>query len=372
MWAIDQQFNFKNIRRLIYVLTSSIALTVLCVMCFSAGYFRGSSLELCLLLLGVWSVNTLAIYFFLSGKTAHYDDPSLTIALMFWAGLCAVVASYYVESFRVGVLATFYWAMLTGAFRKQPGWVALAAVMTIIGYACVIVLVMLHYPMTFILSVELLEWLLYSVVAVALTFAIGHITSMQKALAERHTELNLAKEKIQILVIRDELTGFYNRRHIMQLLGEQQALTNSDGEYSFVLCYMDLDHFKKVNDRFGHMAGDIVLKVFSQTVTNMIRAIDAAGRLGGEEFVVIFAKTDEKSAAVVGERIRAAIESTVFSDVDAWLKVTVSMGITGYRKGESLEETLVRADALLYRAKSQGRNRIVTGKEQALEPFDKA
>ena len=129
---------------------------------------------------------------------------------------------------------------------------------------------------------------------------------------------------------------------------------------------MDLDHFKAVNDNFGHAVGDQVLQHFSALVREQLRKIDCAGRIGGEEFAVLLAGADEMSARVFAERLRAKVETTPLQLAQHSVPVTVSIGIAVLTAmDESADETLIRADQALYRAKRGGRNRV----EYAALPF---
>ncbi|MGB1222439.1 MAG: GGDEF domain-containing protein, partial [Alcanivoracaceae bacterium] len=172
--------------------------------------------------------------------------------------------------------------------------------------------------------------------------------------------------------VRDPLTGLFNRRHIMDILSQQQALADS-GDYHFSLCYLDLDHFKNINDTYGHGVGDEVLRRFARLVHDSLREADYTGRLGGEEFVLVLSQTELGEAAYVCERLRASLEKTGFHDLNEALDVTVSVGVAQYRPGERIDETLARADTCLYRAKESGRNRVVTeGDDEAPEDAARA
>ena len=131
---------------------------------------------------------------------------------------------------------------------------------------------------------------------------------------------------------------------------------------TFAVCYLDLDNFKGVNDRYGHEAGNVVLRETAKRCGAHIRLTDLAGRYGGDEFVVVLVGTGEEGAVVVAEKIRAAVE-----DVGKQMGypagiVTASIGVAEYRAGEHKDEdVLVAADRALYRAKAAGRNRVATG-----------
>jgi diguanylate cyclase (GGDEF)-like protein len=117
----------------------------------------------------------------------------------------------------------------------------------------------------------------------------------------------------------------------------------------------DIDHFKEVNDRYGHSAGDYVLKTIADIVRESIRKIDYFVRWGGEEFMIISSETNLKDVSALAERIREIIESSTFEDVG---KVTVSFGVTEFRANDTEDSLIKRADDAMYEAKKKGRNRV--------------
>ena len=165
------------------------------------------------------------------------------------------------------------------------------------------------------------------------------------------------------MALTDELTGLYNRRyvfaHLNELLGRM-----TEGSGGNALMLVDIDHFKQVNDRHGHPAGDAVLREIAERAVHQVRSVDLVGRLGGEEFVVVMPETNLGGAVVVAERLRAAVaeEPFIVQSSGARLPVTVSVGIamTGEGNGDTLESLLQRADEALYAAKNAGRNRVIT------------
>ena len=163
------------------------------------------------------------------------------------------------------------------------------------------------------------------------------------------------------LALTDELTGLYNRRYLLAHLDELVARVSRDGLDAAVLL-VDIDHFKQVNDTYGHAAGDDVLRELAARATNTVRSVDLVARLGGEEFVVVMPETGPAIAVVVGERLRLAIANEPFTIRASGerLLITVSIGITSaIAGGDDRDRLLKRADDALYRAKAEGRNRVV-------------
>jgi two-component system cell cycle response regulator len=162
------------------------------------------------------------------------------------------------------------------------------------------------------------------------------------------------------MAVKDQLTGLFNRRYMAQHL--DTLLTNASSTRPISLLIMDIDYFKQVNDTYGHAAGDDVLRQFSDRLASNIRNVDLACRYGGEEFVVVLSDTDPAHAYSIGERLRRAVEKRnfVIGHPMTEVPVTVSIGVASSTGGDDDSvQILRRADAALYRAKREGRNRVI-------------
>jgi len=172
------------------------------------------------------------------------------------------------------------------------------------------------------------------------------------------SRLRQALATINELAIRDELTGIHNRRFLLDLVEKEKERADRNGS-EFCLCLFDIDFFKRINDTYGHAAGDAVLRDFARTVQEQLRALDAFGRYGGEEFLLMLPETPAASAIALAERVRGAVEGLRCLDAERTITLTVSAGVAEYRLGEKVAQTIVRADQALYLAKSGGRNRVL-------------
>jgi diguanylate cyclase (GGDEF)-like protein len=173
-------------------------------------------------------------------------------------------------------------------------------------------------------------------------------------------ELKNANKQLKEMAFRDGLTGLYNHRYFKDLMAHE--LNRSEryrNPLSFIM--LDLDHFKKINDEYGHPVGDIVLKEVCKAIKNSIRACDIAARYGGEEFIVVLPETELKEAMVVAERLRKTVEDLTITANSHSINVTISVGLTSYivSKGKKNKSDIIsEADAALYQAKKNGRNNI--------------
>lgn len=165
-------------------------------------------------------------------------------------------------------------------------------------------------------------------------------------------------KKLEKLSNTDSLTGLYNKRYLMEKLLEQAALAEQYGvKFSVVL--FDVDHFKRINDTFGHLEGDRVLSEISAYLFGSVRESDTVGRFGGEEFMIVMGHTGIEEATIAAQRYRTAISDMIFGERK--IELTISGGVAEYREDESLEALVDRADSRLYMAKKQGRNRVIAG-----------
>ncbi len=180
------------------------------------------------------------------------------------------------------------------------------------------------------------------------------IMESQKRLKELEKELDQAKEK----ALYDGLTGVYNRASFNDRIKIEVEKAKRTGRSLFIVM-LDLDHFKQINDNYGHQTGDMVLKIFAAQTKKVIRNIDFLGRYGGEEFVVLLPEITEERALDIAERIRSKIEKTKLIYDKKTFKVTVSIGMTSLKKDDTVESFVERADKALYKAKESGRNKVV-------------
>ncbi len=175
-----------------------------------------------------------------------------------------------------------------------------------------------------------------------------------------YIQMRRKNEQLQRTILIDPLTGIGNRRHLEMKTKAAMDELQETGE-PFGLIFFDIDHFKQVNDTYGHEAGDQVLRMVGNTLKRSIRLSDTAGRWGGEEFVVLATNLNVKSLEVVAEKLRRLVEKSRLDLEQGSLQVTVSVGATLASRTDTPETLLKRADELMYTSKQQGRNRITLG-----------
>jgi diguanylate cyclase (GGDEF)-like protein len=183
-------------------------------------------------------------------------------------------------------------------------------------------------------------------------------SALRESLHTKNLQLKQAFGRIEELAWLDDLTGTLNRRSLMKELNAEIARAGRSG-VPFSIAIMDLDWFKSVNDRFGHQAGDEVLKKFPEIVHRVMRSSDKLGRYGGEEFMLILPGAAEAAALAIVDRLCKVVAAGDWRGISPELSITLSGGVSTYRQGDTVEAIISRADSALYQAKTEGRNRAL-------------
>jgi len=202
---------------------------------------------------------------------------------------------------------------------------------------------MLFHPDRVVLKYEIVRIIALSFVFIWFSFLGGYISDLRK--------------KIEDMAIYDDLTKVFNRRELFNHLQREKELTDR-GNLSFCILMIDLDDFKKINDRYGHIAGDLVLKSTASKLADNLRNSDYIGRYGGEEFLLVLAYPTLVNALICSERLRSLIDSMNVQYKGEKIKVSISIGATIYFPREPIEDMIARADDALYKAKEDGKNRV--------------
>ena len=303
-----------------------------------------------------------------SGLNRYWPDPSLTLPQMLVATFWVMLLVAQAPQVRGTLLLLYVVVFLFGIFRlNRREYLALTA-LVLVSYGLVVLRDIYQHNAAEPLPLEALHLAVLAVTLIWLAFFGSYVGRLRATVSRRNAELAAALAKNRQLAMHDDLTGTYNRRHVIEIIRQERLRAMRTGR-GFSLCLMDIDHFKDVNDSHGHLIGDEILREFAERVMANLRALDYIGRdgtdtsenfgrYGGEEFLLVLPETDPAGARICAERIRQAVAETVFKTEAGTLSITVSFGITEFRNGEDIRDTLARADQALYRAKLAGRNRV--------------
>jgi diguanylate cyclase (GGDEF)-like protein len=316
-----------------------------------------SNLELGALLTFIWTGN-LSLYFFVKFEiNKKLKEPYMFIPLIVWSIVCVLIPTYYMtEILRSVSIMNYFLIMVFGVFKlnlKQFISVNIFSI-TLLGFI-IIMVIKKEYISTNPYN-EILIWGMFSVTSLSFAFVCNSVSELRTKLKLKQKELMDAFSDIQKISVTDELTNIYNRRYAINFMANKKIRADK-GLEKFIVCMIDIDHFKKINDTYGHDVGDIVLKSFAREVNHLIRNDDCFARFGGEEFLLILSHIDLKIAKEVVYRIMNKIQSINIADYPE-LKITVSVGIVEYQKEMLIEDLLKESDKLLYKAKENGRNQF--------------
>lgn len=339
-----------RIKRFLMAVGSYAMWAVLCTFSIFQGFSRYTMTELAYLVIAVTVFNLSVYAVFRTGLNKKFKDPSLTMPQMIAATIWIMVCLYGAGEIRNSMLMLYFVVLVFGVFRLRFLQFLFIAVFALANYALVIYLLYKNHPAEVRLKVELTNILFLATVLPWFSLVGSYITKLRTTVAK-------ALETIEKLAVTDELTQVYNRRRLLEILKEQKAFCDR-GNKMFSICIFDLDHFKSVNDTFGHEKGDIVLRTVAQEVHKNLRDIDHIARYGGEEFILILTNSGSREAMICAKRIRDMARELTFDKLPSDYRITISVGVTKYQPSEPIQDAINRADTALYRAKANGRDRV--------------
>lgn len=311
-----------------------------------------------------------------SGRNLRFKDPALTAPNVLLPTLAGVGIMFLLEDalMRMPFLLMAAVGLFFGTFNNDTRAMAKMASCLALYYVAVIGALLVWAPERLELAPELVVLFSYSLVLMQTVLIAHFIGGLRRQLIDRNQKLREATTHLRDLATRDPLTRLPNRRAAFEQLHSECARHRRQREamdkQPLCVALLDIDHFKQINDRHGHLAGDACLRAIGEALQTDLREGDFVARYGGEEFILALPTTSLADAVQVANRIRAqvhALNAKTLADIDD--SITVSIGLTTHEPGERLEQTLARADAALYTAKENGRNRVEVAQEAgALAP----
>lgn len=291
-----------------------------------------------------------------SGINLRFKDPSMTVAQITSPLWPAIFIMYFVTDpqARTAFLLMATGGLLYGMFALPRRTMLGVGALLVTAYLVLLYALMMWAP-------ERLNWRVEVIIVFAYFAVLMIVAYLGSVIAGMRDTLKKQNHKLEILASHDSLTQLPNRRYLMNQLAQESARLERRNPEQSELCIsmLDIDHFKHVNDTWGHDAGDAVLVRVSQALKKVMRQGDFLGRFGGEEFIIIFPESTLQAATKVAERIRECIAALSLQEFPQGTRITVSQGLAVHKPGDNIESTLKRADEALYEAKAQGRNRVV-------------
>jgi len=293
------------------------------------------------------------------GFTANLKDRVLAVPQMIWALISLVFCYIFVPDIRPYVLALMCIVQVFGFVNLKPNQAIAVGLSVVLMLLPAYVLLLVTQPTQFDSAHEGVTLAVTAFLFALLTVLSRNFALKRDQVRQERRELLATIEQVSRLMKRDTLTGLYNRQYMQSLL-ECECERHERSGFGLCVAMIDLDHFKSINDTFGHQVGDEALTGFAHAAQESLRKMDVIGRWGGEEFLVLLVDTEpgwQGSLAV--ERLREHLAAQRLSPGAPELKLTFSAGLALRKTGETTAQLLERADRALYAAKAQGRNRNV-------------
>lgn len=294
-----------------------------------------------------------------SGWSERFIDPALTLAQVMVANTWIAIAYSITNQAHGSTLILYALVMFFGLLKMDIRSARICGLYIIVMTGLCVAYKSQTDPKNYALDIEAFHYLFLLASVAMMTYLANEITKMRNKLKAQRLELADSLEAIQTLAKYDELTGLMNRRAGLQLLNEYQSLLHRH-RIKIWLALVDLDHFKKINDQYGHAAGDQVLKCFADLTRKSLRTSDAIIRWGGEEFLIVMLDDSDAPPTIGLDRLRASLSQVKALGTKGPDSIHFSAGLTALTSDETLDEALDRADQALYRAKEEGRGRTIT------------
>jgi len=293
-----------------------------------------------------------------SGWSEHFADPALTAWQMASSLLIGAMAYPIAGPLRTLVLPIMMLILVFGMFQLR-GRVALWLSLLALAYLGAAMLFSVRvWPRQLDVAIEWGHFMMAMVCLPGVGILAGRLSRIRYRLVQHREQLHAALARIEELATRDVLTGLFNRRHADGLLSQALQRRRRSGT-PFCIALIDLDHFKRINDRHGHAVGDAVLRAFAEAAQSTLRGTDTLARWGGEEFLLLLDDVDAAAASIAMQRIQNAVAQAAVEADGRAVSFSFSAGVAVHQEGESELVLLDRADRALYQAKAAGRDRVV-------------
>jgi len=338
------------------LLLGAFAHTLACWLAFQMGFFHASN-SVFYVLLGLSWLGNLGLFFGGLMRRGHRTDGLMSV-ILHWSAFVVLVSALFIDELRLCLMIFIFGILQATIFRAPRQTVKSLGIFTMAGYSLVLLIIFVQEPTRIDWNTELFQWGAYSLVLLGAMLLVLDIVDLQTALGRQNQRLKEVARRIEAMAIRDELTGLYNRRYAIERLERLSELAERS-QFNLHLVYLDLDHFKRINDTYGHGFGDEVLKRFASVMQEGLFHRDFLARIGGEEFLMLLVqRTDEEAVQTVNLLIERWRNESFEQHPE--VSMTLSAGLCARQPSFSVLDWLACADEALYDAKASGRNRAVT------------
>lgn len=302
-----------------------------------------------------WMVGVYA--FLRSGLNWLLPDPGLTQVQIVGGNAWVILGYALCPPLRGGMMMMLVLILVFGIFEQNRRGQTVVNVSTLAVFGAVQWYMAQHFPHDFPPRIEVFHWAMVATIVPIVSILGGQLNQLRVKLQVQRSELLEAFDRIREMAQHDELTALFNRHYMNDLLATTARQVERSNQ-TFSVCIIDIDHFKKVNDTYGHRIGDEVLRSFAAQASADLRPTDTLARWGGEEFLLLMSDTRAEQALARTLRLHAIINELVIADAPD-LRITFSTGIAQFRAKETIDSLIERADQALYKAKKGGRNQSI-------------
>ena len=293
-----------------------------------------------------------------SGRNLRFAEPSLTVPQMVFAIVCGAVAYAIAGRGRGGAFPILMVIFMFSMYSLSPITVLRTSFFAVAVFGITMALMAYRKPAVYEPAVEWGHFIMIGIMVPAIAVLAGQLSRLRDRLRRQKKDIAIALARIQELATRDELTGLINRRHMLELMEQERQRGVRSGQ-SFCIAVIDIDDFREINDKHGHPFADQLLRRFANEALNVIRISDLLCRWDGKEFLLMLSNTRASLGRVSVERLRERIKTLPMEVQGAALHMSFSAGVTEHRAGETVAETVQRAEHALLNAKTGGHNRVV-------------
>ncbi|MFP5393567.1 MAG: diguanylate cyclase [Gammaproteobacteria bacterium] len=311
----------------------------------------------------VWFCCSGVLFFFTLVRFSHrlgIEPWLLALAQGMFAMTCEVLAYAVIGPIRGATLVILQVVIVFCIFSLRPRAIMGLCAYTIALLGATMAALVRLDPVAFPPRIELSHFALSAAALVAVTLLTGEMAKLRARLKRQKEELQAALGTIRTLATIDELTSLANRRHMNEVLHTEERRQPRAGE-STCIALLDIDHYTRINDTYGHDGGDAVLRTFAAAARAELRSADVLARWGGEEFLLMLPDTDLREAQRVLRRITERVGAIRVPDLDVAMRISFSGGVVQRRPGEAFTDTITRADHAMYEAKRAGRDMVIAG-----------
>ncbi len=295
-----------------------------------------------------------------SGRNLRFEDPSLTVAQMVFAIVCSAVAYAIAGRGRGSAFPILMVIFMFSMYSLAPATVLRTSFFAVAVFGITMAAMSYRNPAVFEPEVEWGHFIMIAVMVPAIAVLAGQLSRLRDRLRRQKKDIAIALARIQELATRDELTGLINRRHMLELMEQERQRGVRSGQ-SFCIAVIDIDEFRQINDQHGHAFADQLLRRFANEALNAIRISDLLCRWDGKEFLLMLSNTRASLGRISLERLRERIKALQVEAQGVSLHMSFSAGVTEHRAGETVADTVQRAEHALLNAKAGGQSRVVLG-----------